>query len=108
MSDAPGDPNFPGTRLTTGTPIIPSGYMQATTIKLDSTLHSTIRRMKPREQTLTAFVRELVATEEKRRALEEAAGSYQALLASDKDEAAWLASWESAPLAETPKRRRGK
>ena len=79
--------------------------MQATTIKLDSTLHSAIRRMKPREQTLTAFVRELVASEEKRRALEEAAGSYQALLASNKDEAAWLALWEAAPLAEAAKLR---
>ena len=76
-------------------------------MKLDPSLHTAIRRMKPREQTLTAFVRELVATEEKRRALEEAAGSYQALLAVNKDEAAWLASWESAPLAEAP-RRRGK
>ncbi len=50
--------------------------MQATTIKLDPKLHSSLRRMKPRALTLTAFVRELVACEEKRRALEEAAEAY--------------------------------
>ena len=83
-------------------------YMQATTIKLDPKLHSSLRRMKPRTQTLTAFVRELVASEEKRRALEDAAEAYHALLAAHPDEAAWLAAWEDAPLAEAPsaKRRR--
>lgn len=83
--------------------------MQATTIKLDPKLHSSLRRMKPRALTLTAFVRELVACEEKRRALEEAAEAYHALLAAHRDEAAWLAAWEAAPLAEAPgaKRRRG-
>ena len=80
--------------------------MQATTIKLDSKLHVAIRRLKPREQTLTGYVRELVAREEKRAALESAADAYAALLASNEDEARWLAAWEAAPLAETPKRRR--
>ena len=80
--------------------------MQATTIKLDSKLHSAIRRMKPREQTLTAYVRELVAREEKRAALEAAADAYTALLAKNKSEADNMAAWESAPLADAPKRRR--
>ena len=80
--------------------------MQATTIKLDSELHVAIRRLKPRKQTLTGYVRELVAREEKRRALESAADAYAALLASSKDEADWLAAWEAAPLAEPPMRRR--
>jgi predicted transcriptional regulator len=80
--------------------------MQATTIKLDPKLHSALRRMKPREQTLTAFVRELVAREEKRRALEAAAEAYHRLLATHADEAAWLASWEGAPLAEAPRAKR--
>ena len=80
--------------------------MQATTIKLDPKLHSALRRMKPRALTLTAFVRELVAREEKRRALEEAAETYHALLAAHQDEAAWLASWEGAPLAEAPRPKR--
>jgi len=69
--------------------------MQATTIKLDSALHPAIRRMKPRDQTLAAFVRELVSSEEKRRTLEAAAETCGALLASNKDEAAWLAAWEA-------------
>ena len=86
--------------------IIPCRYMQATTIKLDPQLHSTIRKLKPRDQTLTGFVRDLVAREEKRRALESAADAYASLVAGSKDEAAWLASWEAAPLAESPKHRK--
>ena len=80
--------------------------MQATTIKLDPKLHGSIRRLKPRDQTLTGFVRELVAREEKRCALEAAADAYAVLLASNKVEAEWLAEWEATPLAEPPKRRR--
>ena len=42
------------------------------------------------------------------RALVAAANAYNALLAAHRDETAWLASWEGAPLAEAPhpKRRR--
>ena len=80
--------------------------MQATTIKLDARLHSAIRQLKPREQTLTGYVRELVAREERRAALESAAGDYAALLARHKDEAAWLEDWEAAPLGKSPKRRK--
>jgi hypothetical protein len=79
--------------------------MQATTIKLDPKLHSAIRRMKAREQSLTGYVRELVAREERHTALEKAAESYAALLAKNQQEADDVAAWESAPLAEAPKRR---
>ena len=95
-----------GGGLTAGTKFIPSWYMQATTIKLDTKLHSAIRKLKPREQSLTGYVRELVAREEKRAALESAADAFDALVAAHKDEAAWLAAWEAAPLASAPKRRR--
>ena len=81
-------------------------YMQATTIKLDPRLHTAIRRLKPREQSLTGYVRELVAREEKRSALEAAAEAYAALLAAHKGEKGRLADWEAAPLAEAPGRRR--
>jgi hypothetical protein len=80
--------------------------MEATTIKLDAQLHAAIRRLKARDQTLTAFVRELVAREEKRAALHQAADAYGALLARSKGEAEWLAEWEGAPLTVPPKRRR--
>lgn len=80
--------------------------MHATTIKLDPSLHTAIRRLKPREQSLTGYVRELVSREEKHAALESASDAYSALLARHPDEAAWLAAWESAPLAAAPKRRR--
>ena len=86
--------------------VIPFKYMQATTIKLDGRLHTAIRRLKPREQSLTGYVRDLVARVEKCTALESAAEAYSALLAAHKDEAAWLAEWDAAPLAEAPKRRK--
>ncbi|MEI6535783.1 MAG: hypothetical protein WCN98_10615 [Verrucomicrobiaceae bacterium] len=62
--------------------------MQATTIKLDSKLHTAIRRMKSQDQTLTGFVRDLIAREEKNRELEAAAEAYAALLDDKKSEAA--------------------
>lgn len=93
-------------KLTNYALIIPLGYMQATTIKLDPKLHSAIRRLKPHQQTLTGFVRDLVAREEKQRALESAAVAYSSMLEQNKDEATWLASWESAPLASAPKLRK--
>ena len=80
--------------------------MQATTIKLDAKLRSSIRKLKPCDQTLTGYVRELIAGEENRRALESAADMYAGFIASNKDEAEWLRDWESAPLALAPKRRR--
>jgi len=81
-------------------------YMQATTIRLDAKLHTSIRKLKAREQSLTSYVRGLIASEEKRHALEAAADEYADLLASNKDEAAWLAEWESTPLAQAPRRRK--
>ncbi len=83
--------------------MIPLRYMNATTIKLDSRLHTAIRRIKSRDQTLTGFVRDLVAREEKNRELEAAAEAYSTLLDDSKDEAAFLAEWENAPLATPPK-----
>jgi len=80
--------------------------MKATTIKLDGNLRSAIRRLKGREQSLTGYVRELVAREEKRSALEAAARAYSSLLADHKGEARWLADWEAAPLGEAPRRGR--
>lgn len=80
--------------------------MEATTIKLDAQLHAAIRRLKGRDQTLTAYVRALVAREEKHSALHNAADAYKALLARSKDENESLVEWEAAPLADAPKRRR--
>jgi hypothetical protein len=80
--------------------------MRATTIKLDPRLHSAIRRLKPRHQSLTGYVRDLVAREDKRSTLESAAEAYVALMATHHGEAEWLAAWETAPLSEAPKRRR--
>lgn len=86
--------------------LIPSRYMRATTIKLDAKLHRSIRKLKPGDQTLTGYVRELVAREENRRALEAAADAYTHLLLAHKKEAAAMSDWESAPLAAPPKRRK--
>ena len=80
--------------------------MQATTIKLDPRLHRSIRKLKPSDQSLTGYVRDLVAREEKRRVLEAAADAYTALLLDHKAEAAAMNDWECAALAAAPKRRK--
>ena len=76
--------------------------MQATTIKLDAQLHGSIRKLKPRDQTLTGYVRDLVAREERRAVLEAAAEAFIELIATNQAEAKAMAAWESASLAVEP------
>lgn len=47
-----------------------------------------------------------IEPQEKPGVLEKAADAYHALLAAHRDEAAWLASWECAPLAGAPRAKR--
>jgi hypothetical protein len=82
--------------------------MSATTVKLDAELLAEIGGVKPREQTLSAFVRESLKRELRRRKMRDAAEAYVALLANDAKERADLREWESARLATAPKRRRRK
>jgi len=80
--------------------------MKATTIKVDGSLLVELERHKPKDQSLTAFVREVLAREVRRLQLEEAADRYAGFLARERREREWLAEWDSADLVRPPKRKR--
>lgn len=80
--------------------------MPATTVKLDADLLREIARIKPPQQTLSAFVRETLQADIRRRKLRTAAETYQRLLSENNEERAALEEWEMAPLARAPKRAR--
>jgi len=67
--------------------------MKATTIKVDGSLLVELERHKPKDQSLTAFVREVLAREVRRLQLEEAADRYAGFLARERREREWLAEW---------------
>jgi hypothetical protein len=80
--------------------------MSATTVKLEAELLREIRSVKPKDKTLTAYVREAVERDVARRKLRQAAEQYQAFLRDHPDEQDDVAAWERAPLATSPRRRR--
>ncbi|HEY1582048.1 MAG TPA: hypothetical protein VGF73_02990 [Chthoniobacterales bacterium] len=60
--------------------------------------------MKSPKQTLSAFVRESLEADIRRRKLRAAAETYQRLLLENEAERADFEEWESAPLAHAPRR----
>ena len=82
--------------------------MQATTIKLDGALIKRLRALKPREDTLTAFVRSVLDAEVRRRSLRAAAESYAAFLHDHPEEAEEMSAWVTAPLQRHARRRRAR
>jgi len=80
--------------------------MSATTVKLDAELLQEIAGVKPREQTLSAFVRESLKRELRRRKMRDAAEAYVTLLAGDPQERNEMREWGSARLSSAPTRRR--
>jgi hypothetical protein len=80
--------------------------MSATTVKLEAELLREIRSVKPKDKTLTAYVREAVERDVARRKLRQAAEQYQAFLRDHPGEGEDLAAWERAPLAVPPRGRR--
>lgn len=80
--------------------------MKATTIKLEADLLEDIQREKPKEQSLTAFVKQAVRAELSRRQLRKSAQAYQSFLSQDQDEQVWLDQWEEADLAIASKSKR--
>ena len=79
--------------------------MPATTVKLDAELLREIAKVKSPHQTLSAFVRESVQADIRRRKLHAAAETYHRLLLENEGERRALDEWESAPLARPPKRK---
>jgi hypothetical protein len=79
--------------------------MSATTVKLEERLLREIRAVKPREQSLAAYVREAVERDLLRRKLKSAAEEYQTFLNTNADEQDELETWERASLVVAPRRR---
>lgn len=77
-----------------------------TTVKLEAAVVQECADVLPENQTLTAFVREAVWRDVRRRKMRKAAALYMEALASDAGEADDMREWEAAPLAIEPKRRR--
>ena len=73
-----------------------------TTIKLDSAVVREVAEILPERQTLTAFVREAVQRDVRRRRMRAAAVLYRETLERDAAEAASIEEWEAAPLTTNP------
>lgn len=80
--------------------------MSATTVKLEAELLREIRSVKPKDQTLAAYVREAVERDVVRRKLRAAAEQYRAFLLDHPDEGEEMSAWEHATLGAAPRKRR--
>lgn len=79
--------------------------MKATTIKIEGNLLREIDAACPPTKSLTAFVREVLSQDLKRRRMAEAASRYEAFLSEHPDEREWLTQWETANLVRPLKKR---
>ena len=80
--------------------------MKATTIKLEGELLLELEKAKPESLSLSAYIREILGKDLRRRKLIRAAASYEEFLAANPEEISWLREWHEADLASPPKRRR--
>ena len=80
--------------------------MPATTVKVEGELLEPIDRHRPKNVTISAFVRAVLEQEMRRRETLQAADEYARFLASSDDERAWLADFDSADLAKAPGKRK--
>jgi hypothetical protein len=80
--------------------------MSASTVKLEAEVLRKINGVKPRDQSLAAYVREAIERDIRRRQLRTAAERYQAFLSENLDEQQELQDWERARLATAPRRTR--
>jgi predicted CopG family antitoxin len=74
--------------------------MPATTIKLEADLVKKVAALKPKDESISGFVRELIEKEHRARANREAAVLYQEFLDKNPEERAAMEVWESAPLVD--------
>jgi len=80
--------------------------MKATTIKLEGELLAELERAKPESVSLSAYVREVLNKDLRRRKLAQAAVSYEEFLAANPEEKSWMREWDEANLTSSPKRGR--
>lgn len=74
--------------------------MPATTIKLESDLVKKVTALKPKDESISGYVRDLIEKEHRARENRAAAGVYQQFLNDNPAERAAMEVWESAPLSE--------
>ena len=79
--------------------------MKATTIKLEGELLSELEKAKPDSISLSAYVREVLAKDLRRRKLARAAASYAEFLEGNPEERSWLREWDETDLANAPERK---
>ncbi|MEJ1971293.1 MAG: hypothetical protein WDM96_01850 [Lacunisphaera sp.] len=70
--------------------------MPATTIKLEADLVKKVTALKPKDESISAFVRELIEKEHRSRANRAAAVEYRQFLHDNPEERAAMEVWESA------------
>jgi predicted CopG family antitoxin len=80
--------------------------MSATTIKLEADLVKKVVSLKPKDESISGFVRGLIEKEHRARENRASAEVYQQFLEENPDERAAMEVWESAPLIDEiePKR----
>jgi predicted CopG family antitoxin len=72
--------------------------MSATTIKLEADLVKKVTALKPKDESISGFVRDLIEKEHRARKNWASAVAYQQFLEDNPDERAAMEVWESAPL----------
>jgi len=72
--------------------------MPATTIKLEADLVKKVAALKPKDESISGYVRELIEKEHRARENRAAAVVYQQFLDENPEERAAMEGWESAPL----------
>jgi predicted CopG family antitoxin len=81
-----------------GGPVLYLKSMSATTIKLEADLVRKVVALKAQNESVSAFVRELIEREHRARANRDAALAYRQFLNNQPEERAAMEAWESAPL----------
>lgn len=76
--------------------------MKATTIKIDGELLQDLENAKPESVSLSAYIRDVLKADLRRRNLSRAAISYQEFLEANPEERSFLREWDEADLASPP------
>lgn len=82
--------------------------MKATTIKLEGKILSELNNAKLPEQSLTAFVKEILMRDLMQRKMQVAAFQYTEFLKSNQHETDWLEEWEKTDLVNSPLKKKRK
>ena len=76
--------------------------MKATTVKIEGELLEELEAAKPRGQSISAYVREVLRKNLERAEVREAAFRYMEFVNSNEDEHTWLDEWDCADLSTAP------